>query len=476
MSFKAVWKSRLVGLGLVALSLVSAAKQTTFSFSRENYSIQLPPYTQQLGPNSLSRLEPCFPGSLEYSGFLNTSDGRHLHFRFFESRKQPESSPLVLWMNGGPGSSSAHGYMYEAGPCNIIGPNTPVYNPHSWTEVANVIFLDQPAGVGYSYTDDGIETVGTSRSAAQDSYRLLQTFFNAFPKYAGLPFHIMGESYGGHYAPHLASNIHVHNKEAGDKHINLASVIFINAFLDPLIQVESSIQFVCDPVRRIIDPTGPECRHLKATISEGNEKFKACYADPSKCVEAGIYITDEWEKTLGSFSHNRFDYSKPCNDSQACYKQGIWTEEYLNLPFIKARLGVNPDLAFSLLNETVNKAFIESGDYGTRTTNLLPELIEDGIRVLFMNGDHDTLCEHTGSEKMVQSIESVFQEAFNRTPLRPWFTGNGTIAGTVRSAGEPSTAGNVTFVRVYDAGHMVPFDQPLAALDLLTRWISNTPI
>ncbi|KAH8833386.1 Alpha/Beta hydrolase protein [Flagelloscypha sp. PMI_526] len=420
--------------------------------------------------------EPCFPGSLEYSGYLDTSDGRHLHFRFFESRTQPESSPVVLWMNGGPGSSSAHGYMYEAGPCNIVSPNKTAYNPYSWTEVANVIFLDQPAGVGYSYADDYVDTVGTSREAAQDSYRLLLTFFDVFPKYTHLPFHIMGESYGGHYAPHLASNIHTHNEAGANNHINLQSIIFINALLDPLIQIESSIDFVCDPIRQIIDPDGPVCIQLQAMISEANEKFKACYVEPPACVEAGKFINGKWGEILSTLPHNPYDYTKTCNDSESCYEQGPWTEEYLNIPFIKARLGASLNRTFSLFNATVNNAFGESGDMATRTASLLPELIKDGVRVMVMNGDRDTLADYIGSEKMVQAIESVFQDEFNKSSKRPWFSRDGSVAGTVRSAGDPSTAGNVTFVRVYGAGHLVPFDQPVAALDLLTRWISNVPI
>ncbi|KAH8793652.1 Alpha/Beta hydrolase protein [Flagelloscypha sp. PMI_526] len=427
------------------------------------YSLTLnfyPEFTIRLA-HATSSSEPCFPGSLEYSGYVDTSDGKHLFFRkVISSRGQPEQSPLVLWMNGGPGSSSAHGYMYEIGPCNIASPTTTAYNPFSWTEVANVMFLDQPAGVGYSYADSGTDIVGTSEAAAQDCYHLLQSFFTAFPKYANLPLHLVGESYGGHYVPHLASLIYLQNNARKSKHINLSSVIFINALLDPLIQLESSVDFVCDSARPILDPTGPECTSLRAFIPKGTALFKACYADELQCIAAGKFLLEEWGYALTQLPHNPADWTKPCDHSRgACYEQATWTEEYLNLPHIKARLGVDLDVRFSLGNGTVAQAYLESGDAGKRTAGLLEELIDEGgVRVLVVNGDRDTLCNHIGSEKMVEGIQSHFQHEFNRTLKRPWFTHNGSLAGSVRSAGHELSAGNVTFVRVYGAGYVGPFD------------------
>src|SRR5882762_10749713 len=175
----------------------------------------------------------CDASVKQYSGYLDIMDGRHLFYwcvvtlfswhdvgrrcsfdcRFFESRGSPKDDPLVLWINGGPGCSSSTGLLFELGPCTISdeGRNT-TYNKHSWINHANIIFLDQPVGTGFSYSSDG-STVSTSPVAGQDVYAFLELFLERLPKYANKPFHIATESYGGTFTPYIASVIHKKNKE-----------------------------------------------------------------------------------------------------------------------------------------------------------------------------------------------------------------------------------------------------------------------
>ena len=134
--------------------------------------------------------------------------------RFFESRRSPKKAPLTLWLNGGPGCSSTTGLLFELGPCSIAddGKNTTL-NKHSWNSHSNMIFLDQPVNIGYSYSDDG-STVNTSPVAAEDVYAFIQLFLGRYPEYADAPFHLAAESYGGTYAPNIASVIHQKNAES----------------------------------------------------------------------------------------------------------------------------------------------------------------------------------------------------------------------------------------------------------------------
>ena len=86
----------------------------------------------------------------------------------FESRNDPKNDPIILWLNGGPGCSSSTGLFFELGPSSINKTLHPVYNPYSWNSNASVIFLDQPVGVGYSYT--GGDEVKNTLTAAKDVY------------------------------------------------------------------------------------------------------------------------------------------------------------------------------------------------------------------------------------------------------------------------------------------------------------------
>jgi carboxypeptidase C (cathepsin A) len=98
------------------------------------------------------------------------------------------------------------GLFQELGPCRIKNDSTGVdLNPTSWNNNANVLFIDQPVGVGFSY---GTESVNTSELAAADVWKFLQIWFAdpRFNKYASRDFGIWTESYGGHYGPTFAAH------------------------------------------------------------------------------------------------------------------------------------------------------------------------------------------------------------------------------------------------------------------------------
>jgi carboxypeptidase C (cathepsin A) len=131
-------------------------------------------------------------------------------FWFFEARDNPSTAPLALWLNGGPGCSSMFGLFVENGPCtfnNVSGPN-PVLNSYSWNNVANMLYVDQPIGVGFSYGSDSDDVTSTT-TAAPFVWKLLQAFYSRFPEYTNRNFGLFTESYGGHYGPEFAEYLWV---------------------------------------------------------------------------------------------------------------------------------------------------------------------------------------------------------------------------------------------------------------------------
>ena len=86
-----------------------------------------------------------------YSGYLQATDTKSLHYTFAESMDQPATDPVIIWFNGGPGCSSMLAMMQEMGPVVVDDGETYFKtNPHPWIERANVLFLESPAGVGWS--------------------------------------------------------------------------------------------------------------------------------------------------------------------------------------------------------------------------------------------------------------------------------------------------------------------------------------
>lgn len=207
--------------------------------------------------------------------------------------------PLTLWLNGGPGCSSTTGLLWELGPCRIAeGGNGTTFHEQSWTSHSNVLFLDQPVEVGFSYADHGLPTtITTAAEAARDVYPFLQLFLSRFPKYAHAPFHIAGESWGGHYIPNIASLIHQKNKELVIspspylKRINLASLLIGNGLTDPYRQFAPIPDYLCNGPYALFDPTGTECASMRSKVPQCQRLLKACYnyKNAFVCMPAETY-------------------------------------------------------------------------------------------------------------------------------------------------------------------------------------------
>ncbi len=191
--------------------------------------------------------------STEHPGTKN-----HLFYWFFESQtctpyleahNQQElisRTPLLIWLNGGPGASSLLGLFLENGPLSIgdDATGTISVNSNSWNQEAHVIFWDQPVGTGYSYSDVG-EYVQDERTLGRMFWEGLQEFFAAHPEYAQCPVYVCGESYAGKYVPTIALEIDEQNRRnAGERHINLKGIAVGNGWIKPELSLRVLIDYV----------------------------------------------------------------------------------------------------------------------------------------------------------------------------------------------------------------------------------------
>ncbi|KAF8521571.1 carboxypeptidase C [Hysterangium stoloniferum] len=458
-------------------------KQEGVTYLRTTHPSFADSYQLRTQPNASSL---CDSTVKQQSGYLDINHkDHHLFYWFFESRNSPETAPLILWLNGGPGCSSSTGLLFELGPCRVTdGGASTVPNPHSWNEYANIIFLDQPIGVGYSYSSDG-STISDTPVAAQDVWAFLELFMKQFPQYSKLPFHLAAESYGGIYGPNIAFVINKKNEELSLApvpdlvHINLVSVVLANGLTDPYTQFGAIPEYACNgPYALYDDPQGPECTSLFSKASTCQTLVKACYNFNSKwvCVPAQLYCNSQMFTPIQTLGLNPYDVRRTCDpqkDGQLCYKEMSWIDVYLNKPEVKKALGAPEDLTFQSCNMEVNLAFTLQGDSVHNAAELLVPLLNKGVRLLVYAGKADFMCNFIGNEAWVHNLDGhPFAEAFKKTQTSKWVTlSSGTEAGDVRSVGT-----NYTFVAVNEAGHMVPFDQPEAAADLIARWINSIPL
>ncbi|KAJ6570924.1 serine carboxypeptidase [Mycena vulgaris] len=458
--------------------------------------------------HSLRLKEPtlCDASVKQYSGYLDIGEDKHFFFWFFESRSSPSSDPLIMWLNGGPGCSSMMGLLFELGPCSIQqsenGTVFTAHNEYSWNKQANIIFLDQPANVGYSFSSNKTAPVTDTPAAAHDVYAFLQLFVRRFDQYAALPFHLAGESYAGHLVPHIGSVVYQKNKEliqapsSGLRRINLESLMIGNGLTDPLIQMPSVVEYACDGLYAVFTPDSRQCRTLRRRAPVCEQLIKACYATDTNtvCTPATFYCWNALWGILNEAKRNMYDVRQPCDEDvngPKCYAELPWISTYLNRLEIRQALGADPRApAFAGCNYDIINDFMLHGDGMRATKRLLPVLVDDGIRLLVYAGNTgqsdplrswiscsnpaaDLMCNYVGKSRWVAQLPSTHQDAFGKAPFRPWSV-SGRPAGVVRSAG--GGAGNVTYLTVYEAGHMVPHDQPEAALDMFTKWIYNIPL
>ena len=208
-------------------------------------------------------------------------------------RNKRHTRTLTVHSAGGPGCSSTTGLLFELGPCQITEDVNVEYNKFSWNSHSNILFLDQPVNVGYSYSDDGSK-IDRSAAAGEDVYAFFQLFFARFPQYSKAPFHMAAESYGGTYAPNAAAIFHRKNKQPapGLIKINLASVILANGLTDAYEQMASIPDWACDgPYAVYDDPDGPQCQSLRAKVPTCQRLIQSCYSFDTRwtCVPAQLY-------------------------------------------------------------------------------------------------------------------------------------------------------------------------------------------
>ncbi|KAI1777790.1 Alpha/Beta hydrolase protein [Hypoxylon cercidicola] len=397
----------------------------------------------------------------QYSGYLDDeANDKHLFYWFFESRNDPKNDPVVLWLNGGPGCSSMMGLFMELGPSSVQKDGSLKYNEYSWNSNASVIFIDQPVNVGYSYSSN---PVSNTIAASKDIYALLTLFFHNFPEYAEQPFHITGESYAGHYIPVFASEILSHK----NRNINLQSIAIGNGLTDPYTQYAQYRPMACGEggYDAVLDES--ECQSMDNSLPRCQSLISGCYESDSvwSCVPAAIYCNNAFIGPYQRTGYNVYDIREKCKDQEnLCYTETAWISQYLNQEKVIKAVGAEVQ-DYESCNTDINRNFLFQGDWSKPFHRLVPNIIKE-IPVMIYAGDADFICNWLGNKAWSEDLEWSGKKGFNAAEMEGLKIGKDQY-------GEVKSSGNFTFVRIYQAGHMVPFNQPEGSLDVFNRWIGG---
>uniref|UniRef100_A0A8C2WNL8 Carboxypeptidase n=1 Tax=Cyclopterus lumpus TaxID=8103 RepID=A0A8C2WNL8_CYCLU len=416
------------------------------------------------------------PSFKQYSGYLSVADGKHLHYWFVASQKDPSSDPVVLWLNGGPGCSSLDGLLTEHGPFLIQDDGATLqYNEYSWNKIANMLYLESPAGVGFSYSDDK-NYVTNDTEVSMNNYLALKEFFRLFPEFHKNELFLTGESYGGIYIPTLAERV------MEDASLNLQGVAVGNglssyemndnalvyfAYYHGLLgsRLWTSLQTFC-------------CSEGKCNFY--NNRNKNCSDDVSQrtrfwcsgqtgsvfrcCVSPAAGGGPGHRLQLGKLrglasQHLSVRLDPPCTNSTP-------STLYLNNPYVRAALHISPKAqSWVICSSEVNLYYGRLyPDVRKQYMKLLGAL---KYRVLVYNGDVDMACNFMGDEWFVESLNQKVEVL-----RRPWlYSGEDgqQIGGFIKEFD------NIAFLTVKGSGHMVPTDKPIAAFAMFSRFIKRQP-
>ncbi|KAI0779113.1 serine carboxypeptidase [Irpex lacteus] len=401
-----------------------------------------------------------------YTGYIDV-EARHLFFYFFESRSDPDKDDVIFWTNGGPGCSSSLGLFMELGPCRVTNPDNSTFNPYSWNEKANVFFIDQPIGVGFSYADYG-EYVGTTEDGAKDVAAFVAIFFEHFGKFKGRAFHMAGESYGGRYIPAYASYVYDQNAKliaAGATPVNLTSIMIGNGCSDWTTMIPSYYDMQCksETVAPVMDISS--CVASKRALPRCQKWLKeSCHdtTDSINCNAALTFCSANVQQPFFSTGMNPYDISKPCDgpiSETLCYPVTKKIAAFLDKPHVRKTLGVDADYFsgrnFSGCSNEVGARFNANLDGVFPSPFYIAALLERGIRTLIYVGANDWICNWIGNQNMLLNLDWTGSDAFKASELREWKV-DGEVAGQTRSAGK------LTFVTIDGAGHMVSYRHSIA--------------
>lgn len=174
------------------------------------------------------------------SGLVNLTNGDDMFYWLFDSKSQPSSDPLVMWLTGGPGCASEIALFYENGPYTINDDLSLNANAYTWNKVSNLLYIDQPIGTGFSKCSSIFHLDTTEEEIAANVNLFLEGFLVANPEYRGRDFFITGESYAGHYIPAIAYYL---TKNVTNLGVNFKGIAIGNGWVDPYIQYPQYAEF-----------------------------------------------------------------------------------------------------------------------------------------------------------------------------------------------------------------------------------------
>lgn len=431
---------------------------------------KLPGLFENIPPEEIPLM---FAGQLELYPENNT---HYFYWKFVDQHKIPEAeNRTIFWLNGGPGCSSMDGALMEAGPFRINEKGEVTYNDGSWHKSGDIVFVDQPSGTGFSYSDVFEHELN---EVSAHFLTFLRKYFELFPEDASNEIFLAGESYAGQYIPYIANGILNYNKNALTPY-NLKSLLIGNGWISPNEQslsylpysVQAGIISASNPKWSAILKQHEKCQKIvdKIDFYYDDNVIHDFEVSSSECEAVLNLILDasrDTEADIDQACFNMYDYT--LKDSYPSCGMN-WPPDLTTVtPFLNNK-EVQDDLNLNVLKNWKECSGSVSRNFGASSSlpavHLLPGLLEQ-IEIVLFHGNRDIICNYIGAESMIKKLKWNGKKGFDKDTKPFAWVHNDTTRGYIKSER------NLTFINVFDSSHMVPFDLPevsRALMDLATK-------
>lgn len=417
------------------------------------------------------------------------------------NEKTDRERKLVVWLNGGPGCTSLLGLIMENGPFTVLDdPNLPgqfsfLKNAYSWSNQADIVYVEQPIRTGFSLASQKARKIKKETQIAQDFTKFLFSFMSIFKEYQNTELYIAGESYAGFYVPWISQHIlrKKHSKHEAERNemklVNIQGIAIGNGAIDYEIQEPSYAEYAYfhgliplkakermeDEWMLCMDSIQERNGHHHHYLTVGD--FEKCNL-MGKVLEASGNPNEYNVETYQSYSSLLFGNStfmRFFNDFDIqtwLHVRGGSAESPIpGINFVvesdegKFSEEVFVPVGWQACNDQIDKDMRH--DHPTSSVPAI-KYTSDHIRVLLYNGEYDLNCNFLGTQHTLE------RNLWGRDRNIPWSHAKRAlweVDGDV--AGQHYQLGNVSFLIIKGAGHLVPMDKPKSSYDMLTRFLSK---
>ena len=378
--------------------------------------------------------------------------------------------PLVIWLQGGPGASSTgFGNFAEIGPHYVNGS----VRGNTWLKYANLLFIDNPVGTGYSYVTDQGAFARNNSQIAKDLVTLVKEFLKANPEFQQIPLTIFTESYGGKMTVGFALELQaaIKRKEVS---LDLRSVALGDSWISP-VDITASWAGYLYTMSLIDEKQKKELDlyvwKLRTAMREGQgEKATQLWADMENKVEdftGGVDWYNIMKPDSSSQQYSRLSQSKNWRLARNKMSRSIYRHvtyinngmseddalsELMNGQQMRHKLNIPDSVTWGGQSGDVFTSL--SGDFMNPGVSDVERLLNStGIHVVVYTAQLDLIVDTVGTESWMSQLRWDQITDFKKGQREPFAT----TAGIVKAYRKRHD--RLSLYWILRAGHMVPSDQ-----------------